>query len=46
MVETWGDLFGVRKVHHQVIAEIWDDGFQADDYSYDHQPQQVEELQL
>lgn len=46
MVGTWGDIFGARKVHHQVIAEIWDDGFQANGYSCDHQPQEAEELQL
>ena len=46
MAETWGDIFGARKVYHQIVAEIWDDGFQAHDYSYDHQSQEVEELRL
>jgi len=44
MQETWGDIFGARKVHHQVITKIWYDGFQVDDYSYDHQSQEAEEL--
>ena len=44
MVETWGDIFGARKIYNQVVAKIWDDGFQAHDYSYDHQSQEVEGL--
>ena len=44
MAETWGNIFGARKIHHRIIAEIWDDGFKTNDYSYDHQSQEVEEL--
>ncbi len=46
MAKSWGDIFGARKVYHQVVVEIWDDGFQAHDYSYDHQSQEVKKLWL
>lgn len=35
--EAWGNISGERKVYHHIFAEIWNDGFQAHDYSYDHQ---------
>lgn len=44
MEKYLGDLFGARKLHYQFVAEIWDDGFQAHDYNYDHQSQEAEEL--
>jgi len=46
MEEICGNLFGARKVYNQVVAEIQYDGFQAHDYSHDHQSQEVKKLQL
>jgi len=33
MAKAWANISGARKVFHQVVAEIWDDGFQAHDSS-------------
>lgn len=44
MEEPWGNLFGAKNVYNQVVAEIQYDGFQAHDYSHDHQSQEVKKL--